>query len=62
MPSMTDAEVEHLTHKIDIHDARTGDAEKAVGGAGETPDSSAPVTRVQSPSFGDVVGADKEAR
>ncbi|KAL7412856.1 general substrate transporter [Mrakia frigida] len=63
MPSMTDAEVEHLTHKIDIHGHRDGDAEKSAGGAGgETPDSSLPVTRVQSPSFGDVVGADKEAR
>jgi hypothetical protein len=60
MPSMTDAEVERLTQKIDIHDVRTGDPEKAVGGETDTtPSSSAPATRVASPTFGDVVKADK---
>lgn len=46
-----------MTRKIDIHGVH-GDAEKAVGGS-DTPGSSAPVTRVASPSFGDVVAADK---
>jgi len=64
MPSMTDAEVEHLTKKIDIHGHRGNgtDQEKAIDSA-TTPDSSSnPVTRVQSPTFGDVVGADKGPR
>ncbi|KAL7412153.1 general substrate transporter [Mrakia frigida] len=60
MPSLTDAEVEDLTRKIDIHGHRGNgtDAERAIG----DDDSSSPVTRVQSPTFGDVVGADKGAR
>lgn len=62
MPSLTDAEVERLTHKIDIHGLRTGDDEKAAGGSGPepSPDLSNPTTRVPSPSFGDVVKADRE--
>lgn len=61
MPSLTDKQVEDMTRKIDIHGVH-GDAEKAVGNNDETPSSSTPATRVASPTFGDVVEADKTTR